>query len=100
MAAIENGLAVVVCTEHRGVFFGYVPEGTDVGAEVVRIEQARMAVYWSADVGGVVGLAAKGPSTTCRVGPAAPAMVLQGVTAVIEATPAAAAAWEREPWSR
>lgn len=100
MTKTECGNPVVVTTAHRGVFFGYVPDGADLTATVVRLERARMCVYWSADVGGVVGLAAKGPSKTCRVGPAAPSLVLQGVTAVMEVTTKAAAAWENGYWSR
>jgi len=72
-------------------------------AEVLRTGQdtyVRMAVYWTAAVGGVVGLAASGPSKGCRIGPAAPAITLRDVTAVMEASPTAAAAWETELWSR
>ena len=91
---------VVVCTAHRGVFFGYVAHDADLTTAVLRIERARMAVYWSTDVGGVVGLAAKGPSKGCRIGPAAPAITIQSVTSVMEVTPEAAAAWEWAPWSK
>lgn len=91
---------VVVTTEHKGVFFGYVPTNEAVDVKTLKIERARMCVYWSYDVGGVVGLAAKGPSKSCKVGPAAPSITLQAVTAVMDATAEAAAAWEREPWAR
>lgn len=88
---------LVITTQHRGVFFGY---GTPADGDTIRIERARMAVYWSADVGGVVGLAANGPTKNCRIGPAAPAITLYGVTAVMESSPEAAEAWERGPWAR
>ena len=91
---------VVVTTEHRGVFFGYLPTGAPTDGKVVKIERVRMAVYWSSDVNGVVGLAAKGPTKGCRIGPSAPSITLQGVTAVMEATPEATEAWEKGTWSR
>lgn len=87
---------LVVTTEHRGVFFGY---GTPTDSSEIRIEQARMCVRWTSDVKGVVGLASTGPSKTCRVGIAAPAITLRKVTAVMECTDEAAAAWEKGPWS-
>ena len=58
---------VVVTTAHRGVFFGYI-DGKPTDAPTIRIERARMCVYWSADIKGVLGLAATGPSKDCRRG--------------------------------
>ena len=98
-AGIDPDAAVylVVTTAHRGVFGGY---GRPSDASSIRLEHVRMAVSWTADVGGVVGLAASGPSKGCRIGPAAPAITLRDVTAVMEASPTAEAAWEDAPWSR
>lgn len=93
---MSAAIPLVVTTEHRGVFFGY---GTPTTDKTIRLERARMCVYWSADVRGVVGLAAKGPSKGCRIGPAAPAIVLQGVTAVLEVSKEAEEQWNREPWN-
>ena len=90
-----GGKPLVVTTSHHGVFFGYGQPTTD---GTIRLERVRMAVYWSADMKGVVGLAVSGPSNDCHIGPAAPAITLLGVTAVMEATPEAAAAWESAPW--
>jgi len=86
---------LVVTTEHRGVFFGY---GKPTTGKTIRLKQARMCVYWSSDVKGVVGLAANGPTKDCRVGPAAPAITLQAVTSVMEVSSAAEAKWKEEPW--
>jgi hypothetical protein len=44
-----------------------------------------------------MGLAATGPSASCRIGPAAD-ITLRNITAVLEVTPAAAAKWEAAPW--
>lgn len=87
---------MIVTTAHKGVFFGY---GIPTSDKTIRIEQAQMCVYWSADVKSVVGLAATGPTKTCRVGPPAPAMTLQDVTGIIEASPEAEAAWKLKPWN-
>jgi len=86
--------AVIVTTEHRGVFFGYA---TDLDGETIELKRARLCVYWSADVRGFMGLAAGGPSASCKVGPAAD-IVLRKITAVLAVTPEAVAKWELAPW--
>lgn len=96
----EAILPVLVTTEHRGVFFGYVHPGVDLDVESIRIERARMAVFWPADVHGVLGLAANGPTAGCRIGPPAPAITLQGVTSIAEVSAKAVERWESAPWSR
>ena len=88
---------VVVTTAHRGVFFGYI-NGQPTDAPTIRIERARMCVYWSADVKSVLGLAASGPTKDCKIGPAVPALTLREVTSVMEASAAAAEAWETVVW--
>jgi hypothetical protein len=90
------GVPLVVTTKHRGVFFGY---GRVSDAQIIRLEQARMCVYWAADVKSVVGLAANGPSKGCKIGPAAPAITLQEVTSVMECSKEAEGAWNAQPWS-
>ncbi len=87
---------LVVTTLHRGVFFGY---GIPTNESTIRLERARMCVYWPAEQRGIVGLAADGPRPGAKIGPAAPAITLRDVTGVMEATDTAAQAWERAPWS-
>lgn len=87
---------LVVTTAHRGVFFGYAEPTTE---KIIKLEHARMCVYWSNDVKGVVGLASVGPSEECRIGPAAPAITLQDITSIMEVTPEAEAKWNQQPWS-
>lgn len=96
MAKEQKERAVVVTTDKRGVFFGYA---TATDGDPITLSRARMCVYWSADVRGVVGLAATGPTKGCRVTRAAPAIQLRGVTAVMDASPEASVAWEQEIWS-
>lgn len=86
--------AVLVTTAHRGVFFGYA---ADTDGETITLRRARLAIYWSADVRGFMGLAATGPTKTCRIGPPAN-ITLRNITAVVEVEPAAVAAWETGPW--
>lgn len=50
----------------RGVFMGFI-NPTDADKEILEAEEVRMAVYWSQDVRGVVGLAATGPTKDCRI---------------------------------
>lgn len=88
--------AVVVTTEHRGVFFGYA---SDIDGEIIKLRAARNCIYWSADVRGFMGLAATGPNKNCKIGPAADISV-RDITSVMECTPEAIQAWETAPWSR
>ena len=94
--AKEKSVPIVVTTSHRGVFFGY---GVPSDSSSIRIERARMVVYWSADCRSVVGLAANGPTAGCKVGPSAPAITLRDVTAIIECSEESAKRFEDTKWS-
>ena len=86
---------VIVTTAHRGVFFGYATETT---GETISLKRSRLCVYWSADCKGFMGLAANGPTASCKIGPAAD-ITLRNITAVLEVTnPDAVKAWESAPW--
>jgi hypothetical protein len=91
----DKAFPLVVTTAHRGVFFGY---GVLTEEKVIHLANVRMCIYWPASNKGVVGLAAEGPHKGARVGPKAPSMIVQDVTAIFECTPAAAKAWESAPW--
>lgn len=88
--------AVLVTTEHRGVFFGYA---TDTSGETITLKNARNCIYWSASVKGFLGLAATGPNADCKIGPRAD-LTLRAITSVAEVTPEAVTAWEAQPWAR
>jgi hypothetical protein len=88
--------AVLVTTAHRGVFFGYA---TDTGGDTIKLRSARNCVYWPTGQKGFLGLASDGPANGARVGPAAD-IELRNITCVAECTEAAAAVWEKAPWSR
>jgi hypothetical protein len=88
--------AVIVTTEHRGVFFGYA---TKTDGDTIVLRAARNCIYWSEKVRGFMGLAAIGPDNESKVGPAAD-IELRGITSVVACTPEAVAAWESAPWGR
>lgn len=95
----QRAKPVLVTTAHRGVFFGYVAEDADLTQKTIRLERARMCVYWATDMHGVLGLATTGPSSGCRIGPAVSALTLMDITSVSEVTAAARDAWEKAPWA-
>jgi hypothetical protein len=92
----KNEIPLVVTTQHRGVFFGF---GRPTVNKTIRLTRVQMCVYWSSDVKGVLGLAAKGPTRGCKIGPPVPAMTLQDVTGVMEASEEAQKAWASQPWN-
>ena len=89
--ATHDAIPVVVCTDKRGVVFGYT---TCVEGRPIKLTEARMCLYWSADVGGVFGLGEKGPTKDCKVSATLPAIMLEGVTAIFTVDPAAEKAWK------
>jgi len=89
---------VIICTDKRGVFFGYVA-GDTKGKDPIDLLRARMCVFWSTATKGVLGLASTGPADGSRVGAAVPKIELRGITCVIECEPAAVERWERGPWA-
>lgn len=93
--AKKEAMAVLVTTAHRGVFFGYA---TKVDGETIKLKRARLCVYWSSELHGFMGLASNGPSSSCKIGPAAD-IELRNITAVATVTPEAVAKWESAPWA-
>lgn len=87
--------AVLVTTQHRGVFFGYA---SDTDGSSIKLRAARNCIYWPVENKGFLGLAADGPHKRAKVGPAAD-ITLRDITSVAECTPAAVAAWEAAPWN-
>jgi hypothetical protein len=80
---------VIVCTEFRGVFFGYAE---DTAGDRINLKRARMAIYWGT-TRGVMELAEVGPNAKSKISARADIEVRK-VTAVFEVTPAAAEKWE------
>ncbi|MCP3885117.1 MAG: hypothetical protein GY700_06515 [Propionibacteriaceae bacterium] len=95
-AGAEPTVAVVITTEHRGVFFGRV---VDPAATQLVLHDARNCIYWHKSIGGFMGLAEVGPNSQCKIGrkltkPFRPRGL---ITSVMECTDTAAAAWDGAP---
>lgn len=84
-----DGRPVIVCTEHRGVFFGYA--GNTAG-DVIHLKRARMAIYFGTQRG-VMQLAETGPTPNSKISARAD-LEVRKITAVMEVTELATAAWE------
>lgn len=93
--AKSAGRAVLVTTEWRGVFFGWLVAAKDYERKERRIviERARNVIYWSGSRG-FLGLASHGPESGCRIGTRADRIDLHGVTSVTDCTAAAVKAFD------
>lgn len=87
-----NNKAVLVTTEFRGVFFGYVKDEKNLPDEIT-LTNVRNCIYWSSDVGGFLGLAANGPTSGCKIGTLVPELRLFKVTSVTPVSDEAAKKW-------
>jgi len=85
----SNERPVIVCTEFRGVFFGYAADTT---GDHVHLKRARMAIRFGT-TRGVLQLAETGPTSASKISDRAD-VDLRKVTSVFEVTPDAAKAWE------
>jgi hypothetical protein len=95
-AAAKTTDRPLLITTAKGVFFGY---GTyTLGDPNITLKQCRNVVYWGKAVRGFLGLAANGPDSTCRIGPAAQSTGILGVTSASECSPEAVANFEKAPW--
>lgn len=83
---------VLVTTEFRGVFFGYVKEDKKLPDEIT-LTNVRNCIYWSADIGGFLGLAETGPSNSCKIGAQVDELRLFKVTSVSPVSPEAEKRW-------
>ncbi len=95
---VNAGAKVVVTTAHQGVFFGTV-ESYDPDRKSGVLLNVSNVLYWPKEVRGFIGLAVTGPLEGSRVGPAAPRMLVNDVTAILECLPEAVTAWESKPWT-
>lgn len=82
---------VIVCTEHKGVFFGYAD---DTSGDRIQLARARMAIYFGT-TRGVMELAETGPTSSSKISARADIEVRK-ITAVMDVTPAAVTKWEEK----
>jgi len=90
---MKNKQPVLVTTEFRGVFFGYIADATKLPAEIT-LTNARNVLYWSADCGGFLGLASKGVTSGCKIGAKVAELTLYKITSVTPVSESAARTWE------
>lgn len=84
--------AVLVTTEFRGVFFGYVVDDKKLPDQIT-LKDVRNCIYWHASVGGFLGLAASGPNSDCKIGAQVSELTLYKVTSVSPVTAEAEKKW-------
>lgn len=84
-----DGRPVIICTKHRGVFFGYAQDTT---GDQIHLKRARMGIYWGT-TRGVMELAETGPTTSSKISARADIEV-RDITAVFEVAAFAVEAWE------
>jgi len=81
---------VLITTSHRGVFCG---ELESVEGDKAILQNARCAIRF-ATTGGFLELAQTGPTSTSKIGAAAPRITLYDVTSISDCTEEAANAWK------
>lgn len=84
--------AVLITTEFRGVFFGYVKDDKHLPDEIT-LTNVRNCIYWSSDCGGFLGLASGGPTSQCKIGSKVPELRLFKVTSVSPVSEEAEKKW-------
>lgn len=84
--------AVLVTTEFRGVFFGYVKDDKNLPAEIT-LTKVRNCIYWTSSIGGFLGLASKGPDSNCKIGTEVEELRLFKITSVSPVSDEAAKKW-------
>ena len=85
---------VLVTTEYRGVFFGYVEEYPNLDeSTTISLKDARMAIYWGTDKG-VMQLANEGVQKDSRISSIADIPSLAKVTAVFSVSERAEETWK------
>lgn len=85
---------VLVTTEFRGVFFGYVKNDKKLPEEIT-LTECRNCIYWSASIGGFLGLASKGPDSTCKIGSKVKEITLYKITSVTSVEEKAVELWNK-----
>lgn len=84
---------VLITTQHRGVFFAQMEEGTDLTTKILtNLKNCRMAIYFGTSRG-VMELAETGPTTSSKIGAPADVDVMHDVTAIFSVTDNAAEKW-------
>lgn len=85
--------AVILTTEHRGVFYAEVDPDVDLSPSTLKdLKNCRMAIYWGTTKG-IHELAETGPTGKSKISAKADIPVLHKVTAVFSVTDEAREKW-------
>jgi hypothetical protein len=89
---------IILCAGQHGraVLYGYVRSMPRKG-DAVTLHDARMVLYWDAQCGGLLGLAAQGPKGATRITHAVPSLLSTEWQEWVEVTPAASKELDRWP---
>jgi len=87
--------SVLITTEFRGVFFGFVKDDSKLPAEIT-LTDARNCIYWSSDCNGFLGLAANGPTKDCKIGAKVSEITLYKITSVTPVSDKAVELWKKK----
>lgn len=85
--------AVLVTTEFRGVFFGFIKNDKKLPEEIT-LTNAKNCIYWSSETKGFLGLAATGPKNGCRIGAEIKEITLYKITSVTPVDEKAVEVWK------
>ena len=88
---------VIVCTDKRGVIFGYAKKARPNKHGQITLKKARMCLYWPSTVGGVFGLGENGPNAETKISAKLYKVRLEGVTAIFDVSETAEKAWKSAP---
>lgn len=83
---------VLVTTEFRGVFFGYVKEDKNLPDEIT-LTKVKNCIYWTSSIGGFLGLSGKGPDANCKIGTEVEELRLFKITSVSPVSEEAEKKW-------
>lgn len=83
---------VLITTEFRGVFFGFIKNDKKLPEEIT-LTNAKNCIYWSSDCKGFLGLAAYGPTSSCRIGATIKEITLYKITSVTPVEEKAVELW-------
>jgi len=97
MAKKKRMVVITTDKDRRGVFYGELTSFNEA-KQTAKLKNAQMAIYWSAETKGVIGLASIGPQEGSRISPPIPMIMLNGVTSVMDTTVMARKQWRIELW--
>ena len=84
---------VLVTTQHRGVFAGFIADDQDMNARSMPLKDAKMAIYWGT-TRGVMELCKEGPNGRSKISLPADIPVLHDITAIFDISPEASRNWQ------